>query len=43
MAYKIGVYGSNILENEQAMRLAKELGSVLAQNNAIVVTGGYIC
>lgn len=38
--YKIGVYGSNRIEGEEAARLACELGHVLAQNNVIVVTGG---
>jgi len=40
MKYKIGVYGSNTAENEKTAQLARELGSVLAQNNVIVVTGG---
>ncbi len=40
MKYKIGVYGSNSAESEQAILLARELGSVLAYNNVIVVTGG---
>lgn len=40
MTYKIGIYGSNIAESEAAVRLAQELGSALAQNGVIVVTGG---
>jgi predicted Rossmann-fold nucleotide-binding protein len=40
MKYKIGVYGSNITENENAVQLAQELGMLLAQNNIVVVTGG---
>jgi predicted Rossmann-fold nucleotide-binding protein len=40
MIWKIGVYGSNVLENEAAVRLAQELGLVLAQNDVMVVTGG---
>jgi predicted Rossmann-fold nucleotide-binding protein len=38
--YKIGIYGSNVVESEAAVRLAQELGNVLAQNDIIVVTGG---
>jgi predicted Rossmann-fold nucleotide-binding protein len=37
---KIGVYGSNIPENEKAVQLARELGRVLAQQHIIIVTGG---
>jgi predicted Rossmann-fold nucleotide-binding protein len=40
MKYKIGIYGSNVVESEAAVRLAQELGSVLAQNDVIVLTGG---
>lgn len=40
MKYKIGVYGSNVAESETAIQLAQELGSVLARNNVIVITGG---
>ncbi len=40
MKYKIGVYGSNITEGVEAVRLAQELGDVLARYNVIVVTGG---
>ena len=40
MNYKIGIYGSNITESREAVQLAQELGSALAQNDIIVVTGG---
>ncbi len=40
MKYKIGIYGSNITESKEAVQLAQELGSALAQNDIIVVTGG---
>lgn len=40
MKYKIGIYGSNSTESEKAVQLAQELGYALAQQNAIVVTGG---
>jgi len=39
MTYKIGVYGSNISEGEQAEALGKELGKILAQYHCIVITG----
>src|SRR5947209_20398665 len=39
MAYKIGVYGSNISEGEQAEALGKELGQILARCHCIVITG----
>lgn len=38
--YKIGIYGSNVTEGEEAVQLAQELGVALAQNDVIVVTGG---
>lgn len=38
--YKIGVYGSNVAESEQAVQCAQELGCALAQHKVIVVTGG---
>lgn len=38
--YKIGVYGSGVTEDSKAIQLACNLGSILAQNNVIVVTGG---
>jgi predicted Rossmann-fold nucleotide-binding protein len=40
MKYKIGIYGSKSAENEKAVQLARELGSILAQNEVIVITGG---
>lgn len=40
MRYKIGIYGSNVSESEEAVQLAQELGNTLAQHNVIVVTGG---
>jgi predicted Rossmann-fold nucleotide-binding protein len=40
MKYKIGIYGSNVVESEAAVQLAEELGAALAQNSVIVVTGG---
>lgn len=39
MVYKVGVYGSNIFEDEETIRLAQELGNALAQHDVIVVTG----
>jgi predicted Rossmann-fold nucleotide-binding protein len=39
MTYKIGVYGSNISEGEQAETLGKELGKILAGYHCIVITG----
>src|SRR5947208_8546423 len=39
MTYKIGVYGSNISEGEQAETVGKELGKVLARYHCIVITG----
>ncbi len=39
MKYKIGVYGSNIAEGEEAVQLAQALGTELARNNVIVITG----
>jgi predicted Rossmann-fold nucleotide-binding protein len=40
MKYKLGIYGSNVRESEEAMAVARELGEVLAKNGVIVVTGG---
>lgn len=40
MSYKIGVYGSNIVESEQAVLLARLLGAELAKKQCIVITGG---
>jgi predicted Rossmann-fold nucleotide-binding protein len=40
MTYKIGVYGSGITENQQAIQAARELGYALAQSKVIVITGG---
>lgn len=37
--YKIGVYGSNITESEEAVQFAQTLGKELAQNNVVVITG----
>jgi predicted Rossmann-fold nucleotide-binding protein len=39
MTYKIGVYGSNISEGEQAEALGQELGKILARYHCIVITG----
>jgi predicted Rossmann-fold nucleotide-binding protein len=39
MTYKIGVYGSNISEGEQAEALGKELGRTLARYHCTVITG----
>src|SRR5438067_13895660 len=39
MTYKIGVYGSNISEGEQAEALGKELGRTLARCHCTVITG----
>jgi predicted Rossmann-fold nucleotide-binding protein len=39
MTHKIGVYGSNISEGEQAETLGKELGEMLARYHCIVITG----
>lgn len=39
MKYKIGVYGSNVVESEETVYCAQELGRSLAQQNVIVVTG----
>ena len=40
MKYKIGVFGSNVIESEVAVQVAQELGAELAQRNVIVITGG---
>jgi predicted Rossmann-fold nucleotide-binding protein len=40
MKFKIGIYGSNVVESEAAVQLAQELGVALAQKDVIVVTGG---
>jgi predicted Rossmann-fold nucleotide-binding protein len=40
MVWKIGIYGSNVVESEAAVQLAQELGIALAQNGVIVITGG---
>jgi predicted Rossmann-fold nucleotide-binding protein len=40
MTYKIGVYGSSVIEDQRAVQSAQELGQVLAQNKVIVITGG---
>ncbi len=40
MKYKLGIYGSNIRESEEAVAVARQLGRALAKNNVIVVTGG---
>jgi len=40
MRHKIGVYGSGVAENQQAIQAARELGYALAQRNVIVITGG---
>ena len=41
-APRIAVYGSStVREDEEAYRLARELGGALARRGAIVVTGGY--
>jgi hypothetical protein len=37
--YKIGVYGSNITEGEEAIQLAQALGAELARHKVIVITG----
>jgi predicted Rossmann-fold nucleotide-binding protein len=37
--YKIGVYGSNTVEGEEAVQLAQALGTELARNDIIVITG----
>jgi predicted Rossmann-fold nucleotide-binding protein len=39
MTYKIGVYGSNVAEGEEAVQLAQALGKELARNNVVVITG----
>jgi predicted Rossmann-fold nucleotide-binding protein len=39
MAYKIGVYGSNVNEGEAATRLGELLGKALAERGCIVITG----
>jgi predicted Rossmann-fold nucleotide-binding protein len=39
MTYKIGVYGSNISEGEEAVLLGRALGKALAQHHCIVITG----
>ena len=40
MKYKLGIYGSNVRESEEAITIARELGETLAKNGMIVVTGG---
>jgi predicted Rossmann-fold nucleotide-binding protein len=40
MVWKVGIYGSNVVESEAAVQLAQELGIALAQNGVIVITGG---
>jgi predicted Rossmann-fold nucleotide-binding protein len=40
MPFKIGVYGSNIVESEHALNLARQLGQALAERGCIVITGG---
>jgi predicted Rossmann-fold nucleotide-binding protein len=39
LKYKIGIFGSNIKESEQALHSAQQLGNALAEHNVIVVTG----
>ncbi len=39
MKYKIGVYGSNTMEGEEAIQLAQALGAELAHHKVIVITG----
>src|SRR5437879_2847728 len=39
MTYKIGVYGSNVSEGEEAVALGKTLGRVLALHRCTVITG----
>ncbi|WP_069801195.1 hypothetical protein [Thermogemmatispora onikobensis] len=39
MPFKIGVYGSNIVESERALSLARQLGQALAERSCIVITG----
>jgi predicted Rossmann-fold nucleotide-binding protein len=39
MNYKIGIYGSNTTEGEEAVQLAQALGKELAQSNVVVITG----
>jgi len=38
MTHKIGVYGSNLSEGEQAEALGKELGQILARCHCITIT-----
>ncbi|HZS75015.1 MAG TPA: hypothetical protein VFA41_00250 [Ktedonobacteraceae bacterium] len=40
MPYKIGIYGSNVSESDEAVQLAQVLGEELARHNVIVITGG---
>ena len=40
MQYRIGIYGSNVAEDEKAVQLAGQLGGLLAQHNVLLVTGG---
>lgn len=40
MTHRIGVYGSNINEGEQAVALGRELGRALAAQGCLVITGG---
>jgi predicted Rossmann-fold nucleotide-binding protein len=40
LKYKLGIYGSNITEGAGAVEVARQLGSALAKNNVLVVTGG---
>src|ERR1700676_2266071 len=37
--HKIGVFGSNMVESEEAVRLGQQLGKILAQHQCIVITG----
>ena len=39
MHYKIGVYGSTTKGSKEAVNLAEELGTQLARNQVIVITG----
>lgn len=39
MPYKIGIFGSNVVEDERAVQLARELGAELARQHVIVITG----
>lgn len=39
MKYKIGVFGSSVNENKEAIRKTRQLGKELSKQNTIVVTG----